>query len=72
MGREESKEQEQEGEKGAAVPFYSQTCLAVARQLWAEHTWLLPGNYGRSIPGCCQVTMGVELRQNTNRCESQI
>jgi hypothetical protein len=42
------------GKRGQAAPF-----------LLGRPTWLLLGNCGRSIPGYCQITVGVESRQNS-------
>jgi hypothetical protein len=56
IGQERSKREgrSKRRRRGQAAPFIvGQACLAVARQL------------GRSIPGCCQATVGVESRQNT-------
>ena len=59
--REKEAREKQEGgkskrEEGASNTFYSGPGLPGNSQVTVR----------RSIPGCCQVTVGVEIRPNTN------
>jgi hypothetical protein len=56
--RGKSVREKERGMRGQAAPFIG----SVLPSCYQVTVW-------RSISGCCQVSVGVESRQNTNRCE---